>query len=68
MKPTTRKLTVNRRHKCKTCGHEWYSITDNQRPFCGLCVHIEMAKRHASLRGYTLKIKTVPKTLDLSTE
>ena len=51
-------------HKCAVCGHVWESLTaqiakevrsavlaNKQGPFCGVCMHLEMAYRYAAFRG-----------------
>lgn len=57
-------------HKCAQCGHTWecYQLkagqcgieeaasTNKTGPLCGLCHHLEMARRHAALRHLTLTI------------
>ena len=55
-------------HTCETCRHEWACLhvkcqtahaakVNKQGPFCGLCLHLEMARRFAEARGITLKVK-----------
>lgn len=52
-------------HTCQACGHEWESLDqktartvvqaakiNQQRPFCELCRHLEMARRYAIARGF----------------
>jgi len=52
---------------CETCGDEWPAIspahhrevmtaarTNKAGPFCGCCLHLEMARRYAEHKGLTL--------------
>jgi hypothetical protein len=57
-------------HTCCRCGYTWVClqgvvqkcpVTVAQRvnhdgPYCELCRHLEMAQRHAQLRGITLTV------------
>lgn len=33
---------------------------NKQGPFCDLCLHVEMAKRYAAVRGYVLRVNWPP--------
>ena len=56
-------------HICETCRHEWECLmtsrcqvltavkVNKQGPFCGLCMHLEMARRFAEGRGITLRVE-----------
>lgn len=52
-------------HLCSSCGHEWVSAdaataravraaakVNGQGAVCSLCYHLEMAGRHAEIRGF----------------
>ncbi len=51
------------RHICETCAHQWDCLqgtkckvetaakVNGAGPFCELCLHLELVKRHASVRG-----------------
>lgn len=60
-------------HTCQECGHRWDCLeprhprcgietaarANKTGPFCGLCRHLEMARRFAFLRGIRLTIRQV---------
>lgn len=64
-------------HKCETCGHVWQSVdaktskkvrtaaqVNSQGPICGLCLHLEMAYRHAEAQGHRSFIDAVTRWMN----
>jgi hypothetical protein len=42
--------------RSKTCKVDIAAKSNKQGPFCELCIHIEMARRHAQIRGYAFEV------------
>lgn len=55
------------RHKCCVCDHKWENLdpkldpkkveiaakSNGDGPYCGMCLHLEMAERYAIARGFS---------------